>query len=336
MSVLDAGYQKKLEELLEKEIKILAANAVARIDVATEVGKKIAEFVENRIKVAALPEGLISHRAINWQGFEPTETILKNKSLGNFTSSGIQDAATEIELTLADQVVVVENTLVSRNIDVQESLKSNTATIASLKITDKLILNESINQQFKSMITDRFVELNKDKKIDIVNSAIYSNDKEVLTDSALGPSVANSNLRKLGRLIELNVSGRAEISDTMIVDPNGKVGINTTEPEGALTIWDDDSDLTIRRQKKKTTYVGTMRDCDLALGTNGDIQLTVKQNGTVEVKSIEISGLRISVSDKIPDYSGKPGELVIMSAAKENEPWAYRCLGNDRWKALDR
>jgi hypothetical protein len=119
----------------------------------------------------------------------------------------------------------------------------------------------------------------------------------------------------------------------MITD-TGKVGINTSEPEGAFTVWDDDSELTIRRYKKKNMYIGTMRDTDLSLGTNGDIKLAIRKDGTVEMRSIELNGLKISVSDTVPSHQGLPGELVLMSHASEDEPWAYRCISGDRWKAI--
>lgn len=334
MSILDSNYQKKLEELIEKEVKAMVANAVSRTDLATEVGKKIAEYIDNKIKAAALPEGLISHSAINWTNFDPHSTILKQTSFQNFASTGIQDVAEEVELTVADQVVVVENTLIARNAEVKENFVANDIAANVITVSDQLVMSEQINKQFVSLIKDTFYKEMAAKKIDVVENPIYANGKEVLTDNTLGPSIINSNLRKLGRLTELNVGGIAQFNDTLIVTDTGKIGINTIEPEGALTIWDDDSELTVRRYKKKNMYVGTMRDTDLSLGVNGDIKLAIRKDGTVAMNHIEIGNIRISVSDTVPSGQGKPGELVLMSNASEDEPWAYRCIGNGRWKAI--
>jgi hypothetical protein len=334
MTILDSNYQKKLEELIEKEVKTMVANAVSRTDLATEVGKKIAEYVDVKMKAAALPEGMISHRAINWVDFDPFSTILNQKTFQNFASTGIQDVADEIELTVADQVVVIEHTLIARNAEVKENFAANDMLVNTITIKDQLVMNENINKQFVSLIKDTFHREMTARKIDVVENPIYANGKEVLTDNTLGPSIINSNLRKLGRLTELNVAGLAQFNDTLIVTDTGKIGINTTEPEGALTIWDDDSELTIRRHKKKNMYVGTMRDTDLSLGVNGDIKLAIKRDGTVEMNHIELGGIRISTASSVPGGHGKPGELVLMSNAGEDEPWAYRCIGGNRWKAI--
>ncbi len=334
MSILDTDYQKKLEELIEKEVKTLVANTVAKIDLATEVGKKLAEYVDSKIKVAALPEGIISHRAINWTNFNPSETIFKENHISNFTSTGIQDVSQDIELTVADQVVIVENTLITRNAEVKENFVANDVSVQTITINDQLIMNEKINKQFVSLIKDTFFKEMGSKKIDLIENPIYSNGKEALTENSLGSSIITSNLRKLGRLTELNVGGIAQFNDTLLITDNGKVGINTSEPEGALTVWDDDSELTIKRYKKKNMYVGTMRDTDLSLGVNGDIKLSLRKDGTVEMKCIEIGGIKISVLDTIPSRSGIPGELVLIRSASEDEPWAYRCIGGDRWKAI--
>lgn len=334
MTVLDPSYQKKLEEMIEKEIKSMVSYSIARTDFATEVGKKLAEYVDAKIKTATLPEGMISHRAINWLNFDPFTTILKQRSFPNFSSPGIQDAATEVELTVADQVVVVENTLITRNAEVKENFVANDVAVNNITINDKLIMNEKINKQFTSLIKDTLTRELATRNVDVVVNPIVADGKEVLTENTLGPSIINSNLRKVGRLTELNVAGIAEFNDTLLVTNTGKIGINTTDPEGALTVWDDDCELTVRRYKKKNMYLGTMRDTNLSLGVNGDVKLSIQTDGTVAMNHIELNGMKISVSDTVPSGSGSPGQLVLMRNATEDEPWAYRCVGGDRWKAI--
>ena len=331
---LDTKYISNLHALLEKEIKQRTAHEVARIDMPTEVGKQIIESVNNKIQNAALPEKAISHRSINWDGFSLTADAVSDGVIKNFSSTGIQDIAKGVELTVADSMVIVENNFITRSAEIKENLVTNNLTVKNIKINNQLILNDSINRQFVSLITDTLNKELNEQKIDIVGKAIYANGAEILTENSLGPAIINSNLRKLGRLFELNVAGTSYFNDTLIVTDQGKLGINTTEPEGVLTMWDDDSELTIRRYKKKTMYVGTMRDTELCLGVNGDIRLAIRKDSTVEMQQIEINGLKISSSDVVPTGEGKPGEIVIMQLQKDNEPWAYRCIGGDKWKAL--
>jgi hypothetical protein len=331
---LDLKYDDKIKTVIEQEVRSKAAHAVAKIDLATEIGKQLEQTINNKLKAIALPEKAIKHSSINWDGFELSANALAEGTIQNFNSTGIQDAATRVELTVVDGSVIVENSLVARNVVIKEKVVAEELIVGDLKINRQLIMNESINKQFVSLIRDNITtELSK-RKIDIAASPIYLNDKEVLNENTLGSNIINSNLRKLGRLTELNVGGIAQFNDTLLVTDVGKIGINTSEPEGVLTLWDDDSELTIKRYKKKNMYIGTMRDTDLSIGTNGNVNLLLRKDGTVEMNNIQLNGLKISVSNKIPTGIGTPGELVIIDNAGENDPWAYRCLGNDRWKAI--
>ncbi len=331
---LDLKYQEKITATIQQEIKHKAAHEISRIDIPTEFGKQINEIVNNKLKLAALPNKAIHHNNINWDGFYLTADAISNGIIKNFVSSGIQDVSKDIELTVADKLVVIENNFITRNAEIKEQLTTNFIVTNDLKINNALILNENVNKQFVSLIKDTLSKELKSNKIDIIENPILANGKEILTENTLGPSIVNSNLRKLGRLSELNVSGIAQFNDTLVVTNTGKVGINTPEPDGALTIWDEDSELTIRKHKKKNMYIGTMRDTDLSLGTNGDVKLALRKDGTVEINQLEINGIKISVSDTIPTKIGKPSELILINNAGEDEPWAYRCIGGDRWKAI--
>jgi hypothetical protein len=327
-------FDADIKTLISQEIKNRTANAIARIDIATEMGYHIDAYLDEKITAASLPVGLINHQAINWEGFTISSDVLTDGVIKNFSSLGIQDVAGNTELTVADQVVIIENTLVVRNAEVKENFVANDVSVENITINNQLILNENINKQFVSLIKDTFQKELANQTIDIVEKPIQANGKEVLTENALGSSVISSNLRKLGRLTELNVAGIAQFNDTLLVTDSGKIGINTIDPEGVLTLWDDDSELTIRRYKKKNMYVGTMRDTDLSLGVNGDVKLAIRKDGTVEMNSLELNGMRISVAKEIPSGVGKPGELVLMENSNEDEPWAYRCIGGNRWKAI--
>lgn len=331
---LDQKYQEKISLVIQQEIKQKAAHEISRIDMPTVFGKQINEIVNNKLKSAALPTKAIHHTNINWDGFELSADSISNGTIKNFVSAGIQDASKDIQLTIADNMVIIENSLVTRNAEIKEQLTTNYIVANDLKINNQLILNERVNKQFVALIKDTLTSELKNNKVDLVDNPILANGKEILTENSLGPSVVTSNLRKLGRLSELNVTGIAQFGDTLIVTNTGKIGINTNEPDGALTIWDEDSELTIRKHKKKNMYVGTMRDTDLSFGTNGDVKLAIRKDGTVEINQLNLNGIKISVSDKIPTHNGYPSELVLMLNAKDEDPWAYRCIGGDRWKAI--
>ena len=57
----------------------------------------------------------------------------------------------------------------------------------------------------------------------------------VLNELELGPTVATSNLKKVGVLQELRVSGDFIVNESMYFNPaTNRLGINTLDPNGVL------------------------------------------------------------------------------------------------------
>ena len=328
------GMQARLEELIASR----AAGMVSRVDVGTQISNKIERFVREAMENAALPDGLIPLRAVNLSGLKISADDITQGIYKDFSSTGIQDIAVDPQLTVMDGAVIVEFDLVSNKLSVQDSaeIKGNLNVVGDLRLEGNLVmLNTSFSKQIQGMVRDTINADKANSKMDIGGDALYANGKEILRDNALGAGIAYSNLRKVGNLQELNVIGPLTATDTLSV-ADGRVGINTDDPAGALTVWDEDAELTIRKHKAKTTYVGTTRDCDLVLGTNGNIGLALRRDGTTSINRMELGGLLISVSDSVPEHDGQPGELVIMRTAKEGQPWAYQCMEGKRWAALKR
>ena len=328
------GMQARLEELIASR----AAGMVSRVDVGTQISNKIERFVREAMENAALPDGLIPLRAVNLSGLKISADDITQGIYKDFSSTGIQDIAVDPQLTVMDGAVIVEFDLISNKLSVQDSaeIKGNLNVVGDLRLEGNLVmLNTSFSKQIQGMVRDTINADKANSKMDIGGDALYANGKEILRDNALGAGIAYSNLRKVGNLQELNVIGPLTATDTLSV-ADGRVGINTDDPAGALTVWDEDAELTIRKHKAKTTYVGTTRDCDLVLGTNGNIGLALRRDGTTSINRMELGGLLISVSDSVPEHDGQPGELVIMRTAKEGQPWAYQCMEGKRWAALKR
>jgi hypothetical protein len=328
------GLQTRLDELVASR----AAGMVSRVDVGTQISDKIERFVAESMKHAALPDKLIPLRALDLTGLKISADDITQGLYKDFNSTGIQDTAQDPQLTVMDGAVIVEFDLISDKLSVQDSaeFKGNVNVVGDLRVEGNLVmLNPSFSKQIQGMVRDTINADNANSKMDIGADALYANGKEILRDNALGAGVAYSNLRKVGNLQELNVIGPLTATDTLSV-ADGRVGINTDDPAGAFTVWDEDAELTIRKHKAKTTYIGTTRDCDLVLGTNGNIGLALRRDGTTSVNRIELGGMLISVADAVPEHEGQPGELIIMRTAKEGQPWAYQCMEGKRWAALKR
>ena len=328
------GLQEKLDEMVASR----ASGLVSRVDIGTQISDRITRFVSEAMERAALPDGMIPSKAVDTSDlYIPADRITQG-TIREFSSTGIEDVASKIELTILDGSVIAENTLIAKSLSVEESaeIKGNINVMGDLRLQgDLVLLNAAFAKQIQGMVKDTLAEEKAANKMDIGGSALYANGKMILQENALGSSVALSNLRKVGNLQDLNVIGPLTACDTLSVASN-RVGINTDDPAGALTIWDEDAELTVRKHKAKTTYIGTTRDCDLVIGTNGSVGISLRRDGTAAVHRIELGGILISVDDAIPERDGQLGELVIMRHAKEGQPWAYQCMEGKRWAALKR
>lgn len=332
--LIDEKYNKKIQDLVDLEVKTKVSNTISKIDLGSEISSRLHSFISERIKNFNLPDASIPAKAISTVDLKIDAGMIESGVYEKFTSTGIQDVANNIELTVADNFVVVEHTLAARNCQIEDTVISKNIIADTITINGELKLSAGINKEFSGMIKNHINDAHKTLKIDVVVNPIVANDKIILSNTTLGPSVINSNLRKLGRLTELSVSGFTNINDTLVVTESNRIGINTETPEGALTIWDDDSELSIKKYRKKTMYVGSTRDCDLVLGAGNDSKIEIRRDGVVYLNILSLGGIQLSASDNIPDHNGSPGDIVFIKKPAENTPWGYRCLGSNVWKAL--
>ena len=329
---LDMLIQQKLDDMVRSRISSMVSN----VDVGTEISQKIADFVTNKMQHSDLPDGLISANALDLSGFEISGDNVSGGSIRDFSSTGIQDISSRLELTVMDGAVVVESDLVANHLRINGEADFTDINVkGNIRLDGDLIFSKpNFSEQIISLVETR-LNSEKDRVIDVGGNEILTNGKTLIGPNSLGPSVAFSNLRKLGNLQELKVIGEMVVADTLhVIDE--KVGINTDSPAGALTVWDQDAELTMRKHSSRTTFLGTTRDCDLILGTNGNGVLGIGRDGTVAVDKITINGIKISVSDSVPEGIGSPGEIVIMSRVNADLPWAYQCLSGSTWAALQR
>ena len=326
-----------MQGILEREVRVRASDLVSETDLGSVISDKVSEFVRDRMKNSNLPKGFIPWSAINTSSIEISPDSITPGTIRSFSSTGIEDTANSVQLTVMDGVVVAEGRIISNDLSVEQS-----ARIRKLEVQDELRIkgeivfeNPSFSEQVRSLVETKVADDWNDRQIDLSGKALLSNGKELLSDSSLGLGVIFSNLRKVGNLQDLNVIGRLSAADT-IVAADGRFGINTDDPAGALTIWDEEAELTVKKYRNKTMYVGSTRDCDMVFGVSDKVNLAIRKDGSVSMKTLDLASIKISTSDKVPEREGTLGELVIMTDVKPSLPWAYQCMGGKSWTALKR
>ena len=266
----------------------------------------------------------------------------------DFATKGIQDRADTLELSLTPGHVSAINHLSCHDLSVQNitevqgTLEVNHLVLKGNINTDNHSWNElsqKIAEDTLSLITDQWRQ-------DLVNEVLHAAKKHgiefqevtikglpLVLDDTLNPAIRHSQLHSVGHLDRLTVSGEVDLSDTLHVRPR-RMGINTLDPEMALSVWDEEVSIVTGKLKQNHAYLGTSRLQNFSIGVNRRPYLEIDTEGLITVKSLRIDRHRISFSTQVPGYSGTRGDMVFNSDPNEGQPFAWICLGAFRWQPL--
>lgn len=324
-----------IQEQINSEVRHSVNSAVAHANVGSVLNERLDNYLD-RVLQDHSKTGMIQHSAINWDGFELDASRISTGTFKRLRSRGIDDVASKVVLTVMDDQVVVENQLTTKNMRVTGTLEATSAVVTgNLTVNGNIIVNsDQFYKQIASVADDRINQFNS-QGVDIQGRAVVDGAVSLLTQNQLGSSVVKSNLRELGRLKQLDVTGESVLANGTLTASNKKVGINTENPTGALSVWDEETEFTVRKHKQNQVYIGSTRNCSIAIGINQQPVMIVEPTKT-HVKSIVLDGVVLRVSNDVPSGSGTPGEIVIMKDFDPQKPWAYQCLGSNTWVPLER
>ena len=300
-----------------------------------DLNRVIVSSVQSEVNRAAsnynFPARSISFESIRMDGNEFNAGWINNGIYKNFTSTGIKDTASKIQLEVTDDGIITTNSITAENLLVEDNAFLKNVTIdGDLLLTGNVLESPSLTnyiQQVSHTTSKQNIDNVNSQHINIENRAIIDGDKHVLGNNSLGPHIINSNLRKVGNLNELVVSGQALIGDTLVVN-SGHVGINTEETPGVLSIWDQDSELSILKYAQKNMFVGSTRQNDITLGSNNQNQIVLKTDNIIELNGkIRWNGLLLDIVDRIPEHIGEPNEIAILRDGSA----IYSCRGQNSW-----
>jgi hypothetical protein len=119
--------------------------------------------------------------------------------------------------------------------------------------------------------------------IDIAPDKSYMIDgTEVLSKTALGAQITKSKLREVGNLTQLHVHGDTVLGDFAVFSSNfGRLGLNTENPNGTLSIVENDIEIVLGSQQIGKAYIGTYTNHDLVIGTDNQARITARHNGEI-------------------------------------------------------
>lgn len=318
--VLDSAWLEKIENVVNSSMTAKFSRAMSQ----TDMNQLMKQHVESGIE--------------QWQ----------HRLRENFTTPGISDQATATQFTVTDGTVVVENELATNHLSVYAD-----AGVSGTLVVNNLVLKGRVNTDNRSWteLSDSISARVLDSVIDqwtqtLVNSvfertsqsgidfaSITINGAKLVDGNALGNFVTETNIQKTGTLRDLTVSGAVRLANTATVK-NRRVGINTEDPEAALSIWDEEVAIVIGKLSDKKAFVGTARAQDLSIGVNRKAAININTDGLTTINQLRVDRFRIGHAAEVPGHSGTRGDLVLNSDPKPGTPFAWVCLGAFSWQPL--
>lgn len=106
----------------------------------------------------------------------------------------------------------------------------------------------------------------------------------VISQTALGTQVTKSNLKEVGTLKNLNVTGDVTLSEFATFNSGlGRLGLGTDEPNAALAIVDNDVEIVVGSLVPGTATFGTYTNHSISIATDNTPRIVIKNTGEVVV-----------------------------------------------------
>lgn len=268
----------------------------------------LATAIENKIATQPAPKVEILDR-------ELSGNKINGGRITNFSSVGIKDEAKEIVLTVTDNGITVKSIstptianplTIKGNLTVEGEVHAHKLHVDEISAdirnertsplefkgdkgpaigkgliwtggsyTKQLVLQGNPERLWSSEDFD----LNTGKEYKIANQA-------VLTSDSLGIGIVNSNLRKIGTLSSLRVSGNVNIDEFIKYDADSQqLSIGGGDPNGMLTMESWDHQFVIDPTDDKQWKIGTWTTSGLQLITDDTARIVISSSGNINVKS---------------------------------------------------
>jgi len=327
----------------QKILNELAAQ-LTQLDVPAVVREQITQLLANTVKTYNFPNRSIPGAAINPNGLEISGSSVSGGTITKFESTGIQDRASQCQVTILDTATVFENRLVAASLEVAGDAKFKGDLILDGTISDsspflgKLIQKTvtAINAQYTDGQFDQYVNrvLFKLNETGLDATTIKVGGTALVQDSTLVNTVIRSNLQTVGVLKELQVIGETLLDNTLYISQK-RIGINTIDPSRTLDLWDQEVQIIAGKREKDIAMIGTIRNQNLIICANNKDQLIINAtDGSVSVNSLNIGKVNHTSAATMPTDNRPLGQLVWNERPRVGSPIGWVSLGGARWASF--
>jgi hypothetical protein len=240
-------------------------------------------------------------------------------TIARFSSTGISDQATSTTLTITDGKLTVDS--IETKSAKLGTIEGNTVIRGDVKIygildagfvrTTEIITNQRYEKQYIEFAMDneqgtnvgtgllwpssgynkQFVYRNNPDRFFLSETVDLAPQRQfmiggssVLNQTTLGGSVTESNLKNVGTLQALNVSGNVNIGDMVFYDAQqGKFAVGNSEPTHLFSVYDleSDTDFYIEGDKEGRARVGTFNNRPVDIVTDNQVRISIAEQGDV-------------------------------------------------------
>lgn len=331
---------RTLTDSANAQISNFVKQRLVQVDLHDSIQTVIRTALGDTLTAGSFPEASIPHTSIDFKGFKTTGDCITGGIITNFGSTGIEDRATDVRMTIMDQAVAFERPVwgpelkIKGNVTVDGTLIVNGAVATNTPVFLKLVdqtseaVRANLNTELFAGFSHTLFDKIRDEGIDL--DKVTQNGKEVVSGNRLGYHIIDTNIQRVGVLNDLQTSGENLFVDTLYVTQR-RVGINTMEPTWALTVWDEEVELAVSKQSQDTAYIHTPRNQRLILGSNNRQNLILNPDGSIDVDNLRVGNVPMSSASAIPNYNAITGTIVWNESPAPGGPIGWVCLGATRW-----
>lgn len=323
-----------------KQVTESISNQVANMDIQSVIHTIVESKLSSMISLGSFPQGSIPYTSLNFKGFAITGDYVKGGIIEQFGSTGIEDRATHVQLTLLDHASVFEGPVwapelqvkgsatIDGNLIIKGTIPSDSPAFTDIVLAASEHVKANLNDELFESFSHIIHKIQRESGIDL--DKITQGGREIVKGAQLGYHIVDTNIQRLGIVRDLQTTGENLLTNTLYVTTQ-RVGINTMDPSATFVVWDEEVEIITAKRKQETGFIGTHRRQPLILGSNNGDNIILHPDGTVQVENLLVGRMPMSSSRNVPNYEGQLGQIVWNEGPSSGGPIGWVCLGNTRW-----
>ena len=337
---ITADVNKSVVDKANSQIAQEIKRQLAIIDLNLIVNEIVKNKLADIIKLQNFPSQSISHTAVNFQGFNLSGDNINGGIIANFGSTGIEDRASFVQMTLMDHAVAFEGPVFAPSAEIKGNLvvdglltlNGNVAMASSgvmqlVSATSDAVINKLDTQLFTSFSDIIFKQI-QETGVDL--DKVTQGGREIVDGPKLGYHIVDSNLQRVGVLRDLQTAGENLLSETLYVTQR-RVGVNTMDPSAVFAVWDEEVELIVAKRRQDVAYIAAPRKQQLVLGSNNKENIVLETDGSAHIENLVVGRVAMTSATTVPNYAGEMAQIVYNELPAPGSPIGWVCIGGSRW-----